>query len=271
MTTTTYEAFFGFQGTPFCRDIQVEQLLETDNFKEMQGRLQHVIRRQSFGVFTGDAGTGKTTAIRRFCQRLDNNKYRVLYISDSGLTPRNFYWEALHQLSYEPKFYRGDAKRQLQKALEVLVDNEKKHPVVIVDEAHLLSREMLEEIRFLLNLRMDSYSALSLILTGQTELKDKLKLQINEAIWQRIDMRYHLSALNKEETTAYIAKHLEAVKTTGDIFTQAATGVIHAYCGGIPRKVNKVAIACLMAAAAQNQKLIDDRLVRNVIEIEFEG
>jgi len=130
---------------------------------------------------------------------------------------------------------------------------------------------MLEEIRFLLNLGMDSYSALSLILVGQTELRETLKLQVNKAIWQRVDIRFHLPALTKEETTAYIAKHLAAVKAPGEIFTQAAGGVIHEYCEGVLRKVNKVATACLMAAPGQNQKLIDDHLVRVVIESEFEG
>jgi type II secretory pathway predicted ATPase ExeA len=266
----TLEAFFGFTGTPFSRDIPVDKLLETESSKELQARLNHVARMRAFGVFTGDVGTGKTTAIRRFSQGLDTNQYRVLYISDSALTPRNFYWETLHELGYQPHFYRGDAKRQLQKALAVLTEDEKKTPVVIVDEAHLLSREMLEEIRFLLNLRMDSYSALSLILVGQTELRETLKLQINKAIWQRVDMRFHLAALSKEETAAYIAKHLAAVKAPGEIFTQAAVAVIHDYCQGIPRQANKVAIASLMAAVGQNQKLIDDHLVRVVIESEFE-
>jgi len=266
-----FEAFFSLTGTPFSRCVPVDQMLDTESRKEMLGRLAYVARTRAFGVFTGDAGSGKTTAIRKFSQGLDSNRYSVLYISDSALTPRNFYWEALHQLGCVPKFYRGDAKRQLQKALAEMMDNEKKCPVIIVDEAHLLSREMLEEIRFLLNLRMDSYSALSLILTGQTELRETLKLQVNEAISQRVDIRFHLLALSKEETAAYIAKHLAAVKAPGEIFTQAAIGVIHEYCGGIPRKVNKVATACLMAAVGQNQKLIDDHLVRVVIESEFEG
>jgi len=268
---TAFEAFFGFTGTPFSRDIPVSQLLETESSKEMQGRLNYVARMRAFGVFTGDTGTGKTTAIRKFSQGLDANRYRIFYIFDSDLTPRNFYWEALNELGYKPHFYRSDAKRQFQKALAVLTEDEKKCPVVIVDEAHLLSREMLQEIRFLLNLRMDSYSALSLILVGQTDLRDTLKLQVNNAIWQRVDIRFHLSPLSKDETAAYIAKHLTAVKAPGEIFTQAAVGVIHDYCKGTARRINKVATACLMAATGQNLKLIDDHLVRVVIESEFES
>lgn len=266
-----FEAFFNLTGTPFARDIAVNQLLETASSQEMQGRLNYVARTRAFGVFTGDAGTGKTTSIRKFSKGLDTNRYQVLYLSDSALTPRNFYWETLHELGYQPRFYRSDAKRQFQKALATLTDSEKKTVVVIVDEAHLLTREMLEEIRFLLNLRMDSYSALSLILVGQTELRETLKLQVNKAIWQRVDMRFHLPALSKEETAAYIAKHLAAVKAPGEIFTQAAISIIHEYCEGIPRKMNKLATACLMAATGQSQKLIDDHLVRVVIESEFEG
>lgn len=268
---TNFEAFFGFTGTPFSRDIAVEELLETESRKELHGRLNYVAHTRAFGVFTGDAGTGKTTAIRRFCQGLDLNRYRVLYISDSALTPRNFYWEALHQLGCEPKFYRGDAKRQLQKALSNLTDNEKKTPIIVVDESHLLSREMLEEIRFLLNLKMDSYSALSLILTGQSELKEMLKLQINEAIWQRVDMRFHLLPMSKDETSAYVSRHLESTKAAGEIFTPSAIGVLHEYCGGVPRKINKVATACLMSAPSRNSRIVDDHLVRVVIESEFEN
>ena len=266
-----FEAFFSFTGTPFSRNIPVAELMQTDGRSELHGRLQYVARMRAFGVFTGDAGTGKTTAIRKFAQELDSNRHRILYLSDSSLTPRNFYWEILHQLGCQPRFYRGDAKRQLQKALADLTDADKKTPVIIVDEAHLLSREMLEEIRFLLNLRMDSYSALALILIGQTELKETLKLQVHQAISQRVDVRFHLLPLERSETTDYVKRHLAAVESPADIFTPAALGVLHEYTGGIPRRINKVATASLMAASGAQQRLIDDHLIRVVIESEFEA
>lgn len=266
-----YEAFFGLSNTPFGRNIAIASLAESEARNELHSRMEYVARNRAFGVFTGEAGSGKTTAVRRFTASLDKNRNHVLYIADSALTPRNFYWETLHQIGRVPKFYRGDAKRQLQKAFSELSENEKKTPVVIVDEAHLLSREMLEEIRFLLNLEMDSYSALALILAGQSELKDTLRLQVNQAIAQRIDIRFHLAAMERKETCEYIKKHLTAVKAPGEVFTQAAMFMIHDFACGLPRMVNKAASACMMAAAASKQQLIDDHIVRLVLASEFDS
>jgi type II secretory pathway predicted ATPase ExeA len=177
--------------------------------------------------------------------------------------------ETLHQLGYKARFYRGDAKRQLTKALYEIADSGQV-PVIAVDEAHLLSYEMLEEIRFLLNMEMDSKSSCSLILVGQSELRSKLKLQIHQAIDGRVDMRFHLEAMSWEETAIYVRRHLERVKCSREIFTEPALKVIHDYAGGTARKVNKVAQASLMAAASQEKQLIDDYLVKEVIMSELE-
>ena len=232
-------------------------------------RLKHVAKNRESGVFTGESGTGKTTALRRMAVELDKNRFRVLYVYDSDLTPRNFYVETLHQLGYSPKFSRADTKRQLMKALEEITQGNQ-IAVVMVDEAHLLSHEMLEEIRFLLNLEMDSKNSCSLILMGQSELRSKLKLQIHQAIEGRVNMRFHLEAMEEEETVIYVKRHLERVKCPREIFTESALKVIHDYAGGTARKVNKVVQASLMAAASQEKQLINDYLVKEVIISELE-
>lgn len=265
-----YEAFFGFSKTPFTRDIPVEALYASESYQELLGRLEYVSKNRQFAVITGDVGTGKSTSIRKLSSMLDPNRYKVIYISDSALTPRNFYWEALHQLGCEPRFYRGDAKRQLQKELMTLIETYKKIPVIINDEAHLLSREMLEEIRFLLNFKMDSYNPLGLILVGQSEIKEILKLQIYEAISQRVNVRYHIPPFDRTQTVEYVGKHLEYAGAANEIYTDAAYEVIYEYSGRIARKINNVCTVCLMHAATSKKKIIDDHMVKMVIENELE-
>ena len=108
-----------------------------------------------------------------FGEGLAKDKYMLLYLSDSKLTPRWLYAGLLDQMGLESRFYRGDSKRQLQKEIENVRTVQKKKVVFVLDEAHLLGKETLEEFRFLLNYRFDSASPMSLILVGQTELWDQ--------------------------------------------------------------------------------------------------
>ena len=152
------EQFFNFKKMPFERDIPTEHLYTAPNFDELLLRLDYAARNRKFIVITGGVGVGKTTAVRKFVSALGPNSFRHIYIADSALTPRVFYWEVLTQLSVEekPSFYRSEGKRKMMAHFTRLIEHSRVIPVVIIDEAHLLSRSMLEETRFLLNNGMDS-------------------------------------------------------------------------------------------------------------------
>lgn len=264
-----FEQHFGFEKTPFARNIPDSELFHTSQMDELCSRLEYAAQNQLFAVITGDVGAGKTTAIRRFTAALPPDKFTVLYISDSTLTPRNFYFEVLNQLGIKPHFFRGDAKRQLMRALVDIREIGKKQPVIIADEAHLLNREMLEEVRFLLNTKMDSENPMSLILVGQLELRDVLKKQFFEAIRQRIDLRYSLHPFDRVDTAGYIKRHLEYAGESRDVFTDAAIDAIFNFSKGSARCINQLCTTCLVHAAQAGKRIIDDHMVSLIIDEEF--
>lgn len=264
-----YEHFFEMKHTPFTRDLPPEMLYESPYVADALGRLTYAADRQLFAVLTADAGCGKSTLIRSFVSSLPKEEYIFLYISDSKLTPRWFYKGLLDQLGIESRFYRGDAKRQLQKEVEIIRGVQKKKVVCILDEAHLLEKETIEEFRFLLNYRFDSMSPMALVLVGQTELWEKLNLQRYAAVRQRIDINCVLPHLDRAETERYIRSHLTYAAGREDIFTDKAFDEVHKESTGIPRSINRIAEKSLMYASQQNKRLIDEHMVRYVVDHEM--
>ena len=129
----------------------------------------------------------------------------------------------LEQLGCESKFYRGDAKRQLHREIELMRGIHRLQPVVVVDEAHLLDREMLEEVRFLLNFKMVAQSPMALILVGQSELWDRLRLQAYAPIRQRIDLQCKLQHYGRAQTSEYMKRHLSYAGAEHEIFSDGAS------------------------------------------------
>jgi len=264
-----FEDFYGFTQTPFNRTIPTDKLYRGNDSDELIQRLKYAAKRQLFAVMTGDSGTGKTTVLRRFHDELQNSQFQVFYLSDSKMTPVTFYKGLLKQLGFESPRYRSEAKRQLHKEIEVMKGVHGLLPVVIVDESHLLDREMLEEIRFLLNFKMDSQSPMALILSGQSELWERLKLQSYAAIRQRIDIQCFIGHMDRIQTAEYIKTHLSFAGCDKDIFSDAAIDDIFQFSGGISRLVNKACTGSLIYGAQNRKTIIDDRMAKLVIDFEL--
>ena len=265
-----YEAYFGMKHTPFSRNVPPEALYESPAMGDALGRLAYAADEQLFAVVTSDAGCGKTTLIRKFAASLPKEDYILLYLSDSKLTPRWFYKGLLDQLGLESRFYRGDAKRQLQKEIEIIRGVHHQKVVCVLDEAHLLEKETIEEFRFLLNYRFDSMSPMALILVGQTELwEDKLRLRRYDAVRQRIDINCVLPRLDRAETEKYIRSHLDYAGCEQELFTPRAVDEIFRVSAGIPRVINRVCEKALMYGYQQNRRLIDNQDITFVSEHEM--
>jgi type II secretory pathway predicted ATPase ExeA len=264
-----FEDFYSFANTPFTRNIPVESLFNSNIVEEVTSRLEFVADRQQFALVVGDCGTGKTTIIRKFQASLNPDKYRVLYVSDSQMTPRNFYTILLEQFGVTAHYYRSDAKRQLHKEIELLKSAHKIKPIVVTDESHLFRREMLEEIRFTLNYKYDSVSPMALILVGQSELLDTLKRQPYQAIRQRVDMKCVIPGYDHSQVSQYIACHMAYAGSASDIFSDSAVDSIFKFSGGSARMINKVCTACLNFGAQNKKKIIDDHMVKDIIEQEM--
>jgi len=265
-----YEEFFEMRNTPFVRNVPADRLYRSPKIDDAIGRLKYTADKQKFAVVMAEPGCGKSTLIRMFVNELPRDQYLPLYLSDSKLTPRWLYAGLLNQMGLEPRFYRGDSKKDLQKELETVWKVQGRKVVCILDEAHLLEKETLEEFRFLLNMEYDSVSNLALILVGQKELwEKKLRLQKYAAIRQRIDMNIVLSRLDQAEIGSYIRSHLDYAGYRGELFTSDAEEEIYRVSGGIPRMINRICEKTLMYAYQQQKRLADGPMVRYVADHEM--
>jgi type II secretory pathway predicted ATPase ExeA len=264
--------FFNFRHMPFERDIPTGALYATPQSEELLSRLEYAALNRKFCVVTGGVGVGKTTAVRKFAESLDKNIFRLVYIADSALTPRVFYREALSQMSSDekPNFYRSEGKRIMMECFARMAEGAVSIPVIVIDEAHLLSHAMLEETRFLLNNCMDSQNAVSLVLVGQNELRAKLSKEVFEPITQRIDFRFALPPYDRAQTQDYIDSHmLYAGADSSDVFAQSAIDAVFGYSGGVARKINKACSMALLYAAQKGKRSIDGGTVDYVVEQEL--
>jgi type II secretory pathway predicted ATPase ExeA len=148
-------------------------------------------------------------------------------------------------------------------------NNPERRIVVVIDEAHLLEKEMMEEVRILLNDQMDSISPVSLILSGQSEIRDRLEMKAYAAINQRIDIRCKLHPLDRVVTHQFIEHQLSIVGAKRRIFSEIAMDEVYNFSGGYPRKICKLCLASLICAASRKETTIDDQMVKDVIESEM--
>lgn len=266
-----YEAYWRLNEKPFENTPDPRFLYASSKHEEALMRLLYAIReRKGAAMLTGEYGSGKTLLSRVIWSNLneEEDRYRIALIVNPAIPRLEFLGEILYQLGgqdlIKPKTLRRKAQI-LHFLNEMFYEGLKKdqHVVIIVDEAQaILDEAIFEELRLLLNFQLNNRFLLTLILLGQPGLRNKIaKIKQFE---QRLSVKYHLRALNQEETKAYIRHRLNIAGRTASLFTEKAYQLIYESSQGIPRQINNLCDLCLVVGFGERKEFIDEDIVKMV-------
>lgn len=258
-----YKEFFGLQEMPFNLTPDPRFLYMSGRHRDALGALIYGVgQRKGFIVLTGEIGAGKTTLCRAFLRELDPQTTHVAMILNSFLDDL----ELLQAINAELGIASDSAsKKQLIDTLNGFLleeDLKGKTTVLIIDEAQNLSATVLEQIRMLSNLETDTSKLLQVILVGQPELNDILRLPSLKQLDQRITVRCHITPITRQEIHHYVRHrlHVAGAKVNISITAQALNRMYH-FSGGIPRKINLICDRALLAAYVAGTFQIDAQII----------
>ena len=170
-----YTSYYGMSCNPFLKDIKTKDSFVSEDLTNIINRLNYLKEVKGIGLFTGSPGLGKTFCLRKFCDSLNKDLYRVIYISATNLTLYDFYKAIARELNIEiSSCYKTDLYRKIQEALIKVVDEDRVDPIIIVDDCHFLSRSILEEFKVLFDFDMDSKDYTTVVLTGHPSFKTEI-------------------------------------------------------------------------------------------------
>jgi general secretion pathway protein A len=263
-----YKHFYGLTKYPFEISPDPAFFCETSRHNEVLASLYHgVQRRKGFVVVTGEVGTGKTLLTRCLFALLNRDQIAFSYVFNPLLSPTEFLQYALGDLGLRTA---NKAKADLLVDLNRFLISRYRQSstaALIIDEAHLLSCEVLEEIRLLTNLETGNQKLLQILLIGQPELERKIDSQELRQLKQRIALRCRLDSLSPAEARRYILRRLSlagAGEQANAIFPDATLSLIHDFSGGIPRLINTICENALISGFATKSLTIGPELIEEV-------
>ena len=265
MSIDILQGHYGFNRVPFGKDLAPNMLHRSAAHLEATARITWCIQEHALGVITGEVGSGKTVAARTATTGLDPSRHTIIYLGNPAVGARGLYTTIVTALGGTPKFHKASLIPQTADLLAAEENERGKHVVLVVDEAHLLAADQLEELRLLTNATMDSHSPFACLLVGQPTLRRRIKLGAFAALDQRISLRYAMPPMTSNETADYITQHLKLAGRADTLFTTDATTLIHQVSRGLPRAVNNLAIQALIAAYATKKAIIDETSARAAI------
>lgn len=262
------EVFYKLKRMPFQKDINPKDMFVCGASEELSRRLEHMKQKRGLMLITGAPGTGKTLHLRAFVEKLNPNLFKPVYTPLATVNILDFYRQLSVLLGGEALYRKSQLFNSIQNSIRNYVTDNKKIPVIIFDEAHLLKIENFYELQILSNFNMDSTDPALFILTGQAHLRERLLIPVLQPFNQRISLKCHLPALTKEETADYIQHQLALAGLKEPLFNQNALNALYQNSGGIPRVINALCSKTMtIGAIEKKESLSEDEVFRATHEI----
>lgn len=258
-----YRSFFGMSREAFPTDLPVKDILETQDIAAIKERFDYTVRLGAIATVTGEVGSGKSTALRHVVAKLHPSEYKTVWITACSGSILEFYRLILAEFGIH---MAGSQKaimiRHIKKAVREVILEKKMKIVLIVDEASLMRLEVFAEIHTITAFEHDAKPWLPIILTGRSNLIDKLMYQASAPLASRIVARSHMEPVNRQEMEDYLSHHLALTGAQPGLFDEAAITAIHQGAGGVFRKANHLARGALVAAANNQSAVVNADHVR---------
>ena len=258
-----YESHFGFTSRPFAAAPDAGCFFPSENTRRAFESIVTCVERASgAALIVGGSGLGKSTLLLAIADRFQK-EYSVACLESASLDSRK---ELLQNILFELGLpFHGMEEGELRLTLMDYLkpgDRCRNGLLLCVDEAHLLSAKLLEEMRLITNLVRDGQPRARLVLAGNSSIENRLAEPQLDSLSQRISTRAYLNALNSTETHKYISDCLEAVgKRLEDIFDEDAVQAVFVATHGIPRLINQVCDHALVLAVANGQTIVSQQLI----------
>jgi type II secretory pathway predicted ATPase ExeA len=254
-------SYFGMNADPFARDIDPSRLLRLPGIEESLSSLAFFCERRGIGVLVGKSGSGKSCLLRLLVAGLPVGLFKPVYLCHSTVSLSEFYGCLASAFSLQPRGRRAALFRAVQDHVLALHRSNKIHPVLIIDEAHCLSNDILIELRQLLNFQYDSETCMSILLCAQEELLARLRLSFLESLANSVTTTVVMKPLTPEETASYLEERLKHVGARADLFSPPAVRALHNVSHGIMRTINALASAALLKAWRAKTILVESELI----------
>lgn len=266
-----YKSFFGLQVQPFGTSPDPRFLCLTPPIRETLACLQYgIASRKGFVVVTGEVGTGKTTLLKTVLSTFSKDRVSSAFVFNPRLDILDFLDFVLNDFGIPPKTRTKSG--MLLQLNRWLIERYRSAGlcVIVVDEAQNLTMELLEEIRLLTNLETSSEKLVQIVLSGQSELEQKLREPSLRQLRQRIAIWCRTQQITVDETHYYIAERLRIAGASRPAFTPEAVDLVHRFSKGIPRVINLICENAMISAYVEQVTPIPARIIESVsIELDL--